>query len=29
MVRECEAEKEASKGPVEDCLEKEKLWSVH
>lgn len=24
MVRECEAEKEASIGAVEDCLEKEK-----
>lgn len=24
MVRECEAEKEAGKGAVEDCLEKER-----
>ena len=29
MVKECEAEKETSKGPVEDCLEKERNSGVY
>lgn len=29
MVKECEAEKETSKGPVEDCLEKGRNSGVY